>query len=64
MNQRVKNIGIIILFAISIFSFVYVNYISGGLHTEGLKLLNAEMTDVKISKFILETLKKVSTSPF
>ena len=64
MNQRVKNIGIIILFAISIFSFVYVNYLSGGLQEEGLKLINAELTDVKISKFILETLKKVSTTMF
>lgn len=64
MNKTVKNIGVVLLFVLAVFSFLYVNYLSGNIEQEGNFLLKAELTEVEISKFLLESLKRVVFSGF
>lgn len=62
MRKSLRKIGLIILIILSVGCFLYLNYF------QGLELsefsVGSEMTDVKISKFIVETLKKVAINTF
>jgi hypothetical protein len=63
MRKSLRKIGLIILIILSVGCFLYLNYFQGlGEFSEFS--LGSELTDVKISKFILETLKKVAINTF
>ncbi|MDH3649928.1 MAG: hypothetical protein OEQ53_09600 [Saprospiraceae bacterium] len=58
MRKSLRAIGIIALIILSAACFLYLNYCPDVGDLE-LSFGNSELTDVKISKFIVETLKKV-----
>jgi hypothetical protein len=60
--KTLRTVGIILLIMISAACFLYLNYCpeSYGDFSVG----NSELTDVRISKFIMESLKKVALTYF
>lgn len=58
MRKSLRTIGIIALIILSAACFLYLNYCPDVGEIE-LGFQQSEMTDVKVSKFIVETLKKV-----
>jgi len=59
--KTLKNVGIVFLIIVAALSFMYLNYCPESLTSAELTF-DPEMTDVKISKFIVESLKKVAFS--
>jgi hypothetical protein len=59
--KTLRIIGILLLILISAGCFVYLNYCPDSFYGE-FTLGGSELTDVKISKFIVESLKKVALS--
>ena len=61
--KTLKGIGRIALIVLAVVSFLYLNYCPESASAAELSF-SPEMTDVKISKFIVESLKKVAFSSF
>jgi len=61
--KTLKFLGVVILIIVAALSVVYLNYSPESLGA-GELTFGPEMTDVKISKFIVESLKKVAMTAF
>ena len=61
--KTLKFLGVVTLIIVAALSFLYLNY-SPEVLGAGELTFDPEMTDVKISKFIVESLKKVAMSTF
>ena len=61
--KTLKFLGVMALIIVAALSFVYLNYSPDCFGSTELTF-DPEMTDVKISKFIVESLKKVAISTF
>ena len=64
MKKSFKISAVILLFAMSLVCFLYLNYCTGSGLDSGISASGSELTDVRISKFIFESLKKVALSGF
>ncbi len=64
MMKTLKVVGILLLILISALSVAYLNYCPDAFAQPGYLLDQSELTDVKISKFIVESLKKVVITTF
>ncbi len=60
--KTLRIVGMILLIIVAAASFLYLNYCPEAF--SGEFTLDPEMTDVKISKFIFESLKKVAVSTY
>jgi hypothetical protein len=60
--KTMRIIGIIMLIALSATCFVYLNYCPESYGDFAIG--NSELTDIRISKFIIESLKKVALTYF
>ena len=58
--KTLKVIGLVLLITLSIVSFIYLNYSPDSIILGDVSGNSSELTDVKISKFIMESLKKVT----
>ena len=58
--KTLKIVGLVLLIAVSILSFIYLNYSPESMMLGDVSNKGSELTDVKISKFIMESLKKVT----
>ena len=61
--KTLRYVGVALLILIAAISFLYLNYCPE-VFAAGELTLDPEMTDVEISKFIIESLKKVIVSTF
>lgn len=59
MKDRLKVMGIVMICLLAIFSYVYVNFIMPGTIDAATETLQSELTEIKISKFFIETLRRV-----
>ena len=58
--KTLKVIGLVLLITLSIVSFIDLNYSPDSIILGDVSGNSSELTDVKISKFIMESLKKVT----
>jgi len=58
--KTLKIVGLVLLIAVSILSFIYLNYSPESMMLGEVSNKGSELTDVKISKFIMESIKKVT----
>ena len=58
--KTLKVIGLVLLIAMSVISFIYLNYSPESIMVSDVTSKSSELTDLKISKFIRESMKKVS----
>ncbi len=61
--KTLKNVGLVFLIILAALSFLYLNYCPDTPCVSELTF-DPEMADVKVSKFIFESLKKVTLSAF
>lgn len=59
--KTLKNVGLAFLIILAALSFIYLNYCPEAAGSNELTF-DPELTDVKVSKFIFESLKKVTIS--
>jgi len=59
MKKVIPLVCVVLLFILAVYSFVYINYHPDISTINEISVGNPEMSDIKVSKILVEALKKV-----